>query len=160
MLTIPLYDDNPTVRTPVVTIAFIAANVLVFLWQLGWSPWEEVAYSYTLGFVPALFFGSKSLSPEVVLLPPWATIFTSMFLHGGLMHIAGNMLFLWIFGNNVEDSMGRLRFIAFYLLGGVAALVGQYAVASGEPVPLIGASGAVAGVLGGYLLLFPRARVV
>src|SRR5690349_16744982 len=121
MLTIPLYDDNPTVRTPVVTIAFIAANVLVFLWQLGWTPREEVAYSYTLGFVPALFFGSKTLPAEVVLLPSWATIFTSMFLHGGFMHIAGNMLFLWIFGNNVEDAVGRGRFLLFYLLCGTAA---------------------------------------
>src|SRR5919202_6362743 len=121
MLTIPLYDDNPTVRPPVVTIAFIAANVLVFLWQLGWTPQEEVAYSYTLGFVPALFFGSRSLPPDVALLPAWATVFTSMFLHGGFMHVAGNMLFLWIFGNNTEDTLGHVRFLLFYLVCGVAA---------------------------------------
>jgi membrane associated rhomboid family serine protease len=159
MLTIPLYDDNPTVRTPVVTIAFIAANVLVFLWQLGWTPREEVAYSLTLGFVPALFFGSKSLPPEVVLLPSWATIFTSMFLHGGLMHIAGNMLFLWIFGNNVEDAVGRVRYVFFYLACGIAAALAQAFVDPASSVPMVGASGAIGGVLGAYIVLHPRANV-
>jgi membrane associated rhomboid family serine protease len=159
MLTIPLYDDNPTVRTPVVTIAFIAANVLVFLWQLGWTPREEVAYSLTLGFVPALFFGSKSLPPEAVLLPSWATIFTSMFLHGGLMHIAGNMLFLWIFGNNVEDAVGRVRYVFFYLACGIAAALAQAFVDPASSVPMVGASGAIGGVLGAYIVLHPRANV-
>lgn len=88
------------------------------------------------------------------------TVLTSMFMHGGLLHLAGNMLFLWIFGSNVEDSMGRLRFVAFYLLGGVAAIAGQVVVGADAPVPLVGASGAIAGVIGGYLLLFPRARVL
>jgi membrane associated rhomboid family serine protease len=90
----------------------------------------------------------------------WQTVFTSMFMHGGILHIAGNMLFLWIFGNNVEDGMGRVKFIAFYVLGGLAALAAQVAVDPNAAVPTIGASGAVAGVLGGYILLHPRARVV
>src|SRR3954453_12562008 len=92
--------------------------------------------------------------------PVWVTIFTAMFMHGGVLHIAGNMLFLWIFGNNVEDSMGPVRFVAFSLLGGIAALAGQVLVSPGAEVPTIGASGAIAAVLGGYALLFPRARVV
>lgn len=159
MLIIPLYDDNPTVRTPVVTIALIAACVLVFLWQLGLDPRGEVAVSYSLGLVPAVLFGTAELPPELLVVPAWATIITSMFLHGGFLHIAGNMLFLWIFGNNVEDTLGRVRFLIFYFLCGIAAALAQALSNPASEVPMVGASGAIAGVLAAYLVLHPRANV-
>jgi membrane associated rhomboid family serine protease len=159
MLIIPLYDDNPTVRTPVLTIALIAACILVFLWQLSQGPRGEVAVSYALGLVPAVLFGKAELPPELVMVPAWATVLTSMFLHGGFLHIAGNMLFLWIFGNNVEDTLGRGRFILFYLLCGTAAALAQALSDPGSEIPMVGASGAIAGVLAGYLVLHPRANV-
>jgi membrane associated rhomboid family serine protease len=159
MLTIPLYDDNPTVRTPVVTIALIAACVMVFLWQLGLDPREEAAAAYALGLVPAVLFGVADLPPELALVPAWTTILTSMFLHGGLLHLAGNMLFLWIFGNNVEDTLGRVRFLLFYVLCGVAAAMAQALSNPASEIPMVGASGAIGGVLGAYLVLHPRANV-
>jgi membrane associated rhomboid family serine protease len=159
MLLIPLYDDNPTVRTPVVTIALIVMCTLVFLWQLGLGPREEVAVSYSLGLVPAVLFGAAELPPELAVVPPWATIITSMFLHGGFLHIAGNMLFLWIFGNNVEDTLGPLRFLLFYLLCGIAAALAQALASPSSEIPMVGASGAIAGVLAAYLVLHPRANV-
>jgi rhomboid family protein len=180
----PLRDNIPTDRTPIVTIALIIANVLMFfLFQkaritLGGAGVDDVN-SVHYGAIPYEFThpgkecdiaasGNQILcqgAPGVHGTPepqPWfgVTALTSMFMHGGLLHIVGNMLFLWIFGNNVEDSMGRGRFLVFYVLGGLAALVGQIVVAPDAMVPTIGASGAVAGVLGGYILLFPHARVL
>ena len=157
---IPLHDDNPTELRPVVTVALIAACVLVFLWQvsLGEAGYRRAVYA--LGFIPAVFFGERVLPPEAVLLPPELTIVSSMFLHGGLWHLAGNMLYLWIFGNNVEDAMGHGRFVAFYLLSGLAAALSQGLVKPDSTIPMIGASGAVSGVLGAYLLLYPHARVL
>jgi membrane associated rhomboid family serine protease len=112
-----------------------------------------------LGFVPAFLFQAHAPSPGVVALPPVATIFTSMFLHGGILHIAGNMLYLWIFGNNVEDAMGHWRFALFYLACGVAAALALAFVDPASRVPIIGASGAISGVLAAYVILFPRARI-
>jgi membrane associated rhomboid family serine protease len=172
----PLKDNIPTTTFPVVTIALILANVLAyFLWQkggilhgpsnanvidYGWIPYEikhpgqqcvEIQNGTAIGC------GDVSGQPSF-----WVTAFTSMFMHGSIVHLGGNMLFLWIFGNNVEDAMGRVKFIIFYLLGGIAALAGQTLIASGDDnvVPLVGASGAIAAVLGGYILLYPRARVL
>jgi membrane associated rhomboid family serine protease len=110
--------------------------------------------------IPATVFGDKSLPPELAIIPPWMTAFTSMFMHGGWMHLIGNMLYLWIFGNNVEDSMGHVRFVFFYLLCGIAAVLAQAWPDPDSAVPMIGASGAISGVLGAYLLLFPHARVL
>ena len=110
--------------------------------------------------LPAALLGGETLPPALYLVPPTATLFTSMFLHGGFMHLAGNMLYLWIFGNNVEDSMGHVRFVIFYLLCGVAAALAQAWPNPDSTIPMIGASGAISGVLGAYLLLFPRARVL
>ncbi|MBI4756850.1 MAG: rhomboid family intramembrane serine protease [Betaproteobacteria bacterium] len=156
---IPLHDDNPTELTPVLTVALIAACVLVFLWQMGLgAAGERVVMA--LGAIPAVLLGHARLDPADVLVPTGATIFTSMFLHGGFMHLAGNMLYLWIFGNNVEDAMGHLRFILFYLLCGVVAVYAQALPDPSSQVPMIGASGAISGVLGAYLLLYPRARVL
>lgn len=152
----PLRDDNPTVRAPVVTLALIGACVLVFLWQFQAGGVDTVARLY--GLVPGRLFGGAADPPGAAAAP--ATVLTSMFLHGGFMHLAGNMLFLWIFGDNVEDATGRLRFLAFYLLAGAGAAATQAAMAPHSAIPMIGASGAVSGVLGAYLLLYPRARVL
>jgi rhomboid family protein len=167
----PLRDNIPTDRFPIVTVALIVANVLAyFFFQKGGLSFGEpsshdfLCNLYEYGTIPR-----EVTDPNVHLqlqgcapmtAPTWLTLFTSMFMHGGLLHLGGNMLFLWIFGNNVEDSMGPVKFVLFYLLGGLAADAGQILFSINSETPSIGASGAVAGVLGGYLLLFPRARVV
>jgi membrane associated rhomboid family serine protease len=119
---------------------------------------EQVAWS--LGVIPRVLSGIEPMPPEIALLPAPATIFTSMFLHGGFWHLAGNMWFLWIFGNNIEDAMGHVRFIVFYVLCGVAAVFAQVLPNPGSIVPMVGASGAISGVLGAYILLYPRVRVL
>jgi membrane associated rhomboid family serine protease len=178
----PLKDDIPTRRFPVVTLALIVINVAVYflfeqgLWDLGETGNERVlefgAIPYEISHpgdecavdasgsqvVCEGQAGVSGRAPEQV--PWWATIFTSMFMHGSLLHLGGNMLFLWIFGNNVEDSMSRVGYLAFYLLGGIAALGAQVVIDTGSAVPTVGASGAIAAVLGGYALLYPRARVI
>jgi membrane associated rhomboid family serine protease len=156
-LLIPLRDINPTERFAVITFLLIVLNIIVFIFGL------------TLGSSSERFITAFALIPQNLFLPgpvptqsipPVATLFTSMFLHAGFLHIGGNMLYLWIFGNNVEDSMGRLRFIIFYLLCGCIAAYAHAVMNSSSPVPMVGASGAVSGVLGAYLLLYPRARVL
>jgi membrane associated rhomboid family serine protease len=177
----PLKDNIPTRRTPYVTIALIAANVLVFFLQLRGGgtlfggPTEQTVVDW--GVIPyevthlgdhcdvlqgqVVCEGQPGVSGQADDQPATVvTAFSSMFMHAGLLHIGGNMLFLWIFGNNVEDAMGRVRFVLFYLLGGLAAIALQTAVDVDAAVPSLGASGAVAGVLGGYLLLYPRAKVL
>ncbi|HMJ94880.1 MAG TPA: rhomboid family intramembrane serine protease [Thermoleophilaceae bacterium] len=158
---IPLKDDIPTRRFPIVTIALIAINVIVYfafeqgLWGLGDLGNQRVG---EYGAIPYEITNGQDLPGDQA--PFWFTILSSMFLHGSLLHLGGNMLFLWIFGNNIEDSMGRLTFIVFYLLGGLAALGLQVATDPNSQVVTIGASGAIAGVLGAYARLYPRARVV
>jgi membrane associated rhomboid family serine protease len=176
----PLKDNIPTDRTAFVTIAFIAINVIVYfvlqtkggifsgpsdsgVVDYGAIPYEithpgkecSLAGEQLLCEGQPNVAGSADEQPATIL-----TLFSSMFMHGGILHLAGNMLFLWIFGNNVEDSMGHVKFVAFYLLGGLVAIAGQVIIDPNAAVPTIGASGAVAGVLGGYILLYPRARVV
>ncbi len=154
---IPLRDDNPTVLWPLVTVGMIAANLTVFMYQLSLivaDPRLERALILQLGMVPA------AITQGVIAgSGAYYTVLTSMFLHGGLMHIIGNMLYLWVFGNNVEDSMGHLRFLIFYLLTGVLAAVAHLGLQPASTVPTIGASGAVSGILGAYLVLYPHARV-
>jgi membrane associated rhomboid family serine protease len=195
---IPLKDNLPTARFPVVTVVLIALNVAVFVWQLTASGDPGTASSQALAAAEAserdqLNFEYGAVPREVLnpgeycaptgvtgnrvqercgeraeieresgieQAPWWLTLLTSMFMHGGILHIAFNMLFLWVFGNNIEDSMGRLRFVAFYLLAGTVAIYSQSLVDPDSVVPQIGASGAVAGVLGGYALLHPHARVL
>ena len=171
----PLKDNIPTDRFPAVTVTIIVINVLMFfLFQgarlaFGASAVDDcnvigygaIPYEITHPGDQVVPAGATAACDRGELLnPTWLTVFTSMFMHGGFLHIAGNMLFLWIFGNNVEDSMGRVRFVLFYLLGGLVAIAAQTAVDPDSTIPTIGASGAVAGVLGGYILLYPRARVV
>jgi membrane associated rhomboid family serine protease len=174
----PIKDDIPTRRFPVVTVALIAINVLVYFvfeqgfWGLGDVGNERVV---EYGAIPLeitepgtecatatggteIVCAPDDVAPEQA--PSWVTIFTSMFLHGSLLHLGGNMLFLWIFGNNIEDSMSRLTFVVFYLLGGVAALGLQVVMDTDSAIPTVGASGAIAAVLGAYAHLYPRARVV
>ena len=155
---IPLRDDIPTESFPFVTIVLMALNCLVFLYQLslGEAAGELAA---ALGAVPVEITRGVELTPGFPL-PPVLTVVTSMFLHGGLLHLGGNMLFLWIFGNNVEDAVGHFRFLLFYLLCGAAAAAGHIALNADSRLPMIGASGAVSGVLGAYFLLYPRARVL
>lgn len=155
----PLHDDNPTQIVPYVTVALIVTCVAVFFWQLSLGQANNGAV-FSLGVIPAVLFDNKSLPAGLDVLPAWMTIFTSMFLHGGWMHLIGNMLYLWIFGNNVEDVMGHRRFIVFYLICGVAAVMSHALVNPESEIPMIGASGAISGVLGAYLLLYPRARVL
>ena len=156
---IPLRDNVPTRIKPIITVSIVVVNILIFLWQRLSLTSEEINEAYKfLGLVPQDFF--LSLTSKYELLPYNAlTIFTSMFLHGGFIHLAGNMLYLWIFGNNVEDSMGHGRFIFFYLLSGIAAAFFQILYDPSSNIPMIGASGAVSGILGAYLLLFPYARI-
>jgi membrane associated rhomboid family serine protease len=172
---IPIKDNIPTDRFPLVTVALILANVIVYLLSIrhggsvisGPDTQEVVKYGATpyalthsgvhCGLVSPTQLGcGRSVSG----LPAWETVVTAMFLHASILHIGGNMLFLWIFGNNVEDAMGPIRFLIFYLLGGVAALALQVAVAPNTVAPTLGASGAIAAVLGGYIVLYPRARVL
>lgn len=156
----PISDDNPRRATPIVTWTIIGVCVLVFLWQISLGDDEGQIAVFEFGMIPARLFGEAELGPEFAYVPPWATVFTSMFMHGGFMHLALNMLFLWIFGDNVEDRLGRGLFLVFYLVGGVAAALTQWAIDPASEVPLVGASGAIAAVLGAYLVLFPHARVL
>jgi membrane associated rhomboid family serine protease len=157
---LPLSDDNPADITPVVTISFIAACVLVFFYQASLpQPLGEV-FVYRFGAIPATIFGNAALPPEVTAMPALAGLVTSMFLHGGWMHLIGNMLYLWIFGNNIEDAMGHVRFVIFYLTCGVLATLSHAIITPSSTIPMVGASGAISGVLGAYLLLFPHAQVL
>jgi len=159
----PLKDDNPSESAPVVTVALIVLNALFFVYQIsleaGGADGARAGQAFIeeFGLVPCRLTGACRVGPE--LPSPILTIFTSMFMHGGLFHIGGNMLYLWIFGNNVEDTLGHGRYLLFYLLSGVAAALAQTAVGPSSMVPMVGASGAVSGVLGAYLLLFPHAHV-
>ena len=154
---IPLRDDNPTRSTPVVNVALIALCVIVFLWELMLPQGEAERAVYLLGFIPAVFFGRADLAQHWVA--PELSIVTSMFMHGGWMHLLGNMLYLWIFGDNIEKVMGAGRFLVFYLVCGLAASFAHIAFGGGSTVPAVGASGAISGVLGAYLVLFPRNQV-
>jgi len=160
MLALPLYDDYPRSGTPAVTYGLIAACAAVFLWQDGLDPQAADAVAYTYGMVPAVLFGDAELPARMRAVPPWATVFTSMFLHGGWLHLLGNMLYLWLFGRGVESALGGARYLLFYFICGAAAGLTQALVSPAATIPMIGASGAIAGVLGAYLVLHPRGNVV
>lgn len=151
---IPYKDDNPTRTFPFVTIGIIALNILIFIWQIfseGGLQWS----AFTYGAIPHNMITFETKQP----ISPVLTVFSAMFMHGGVIHLAFNMLYLWIFGNNIEDKLGHMRFSIFYIFCGI---VSAYAHAITEPhshIPMVGASGAVSGVLGAYILLFPRATV-
>jgi membrane associated rhomboid family serine protease len=166
----PYRDDNPTLETPVVTVLLIGLNVATWILVQGMGSDPALARSVCeLGLVPAEFLGRVLPGTQVPLSPTqscvlgveghWYTPLSSMFLHGGWFHLIGNMWFLWLFGNNVEDSMGRLRYLAFYLLCGLAAAAAQTLMSPSSVVPMVGASGAISGVMGAYVFLYPRVRV-
>jgi membrane associated rhomboid family serine protease len=157
---IPLKDDNPVRITPLVTWALILVNVLVFFYQLSLDPRQEQVFVYQYGSIPAVVLGYKALPAMLAAIPPKLSLFTSMFLHGGWLHLIGNMWYLWIFGDNLEAAMGKLRYLIFYLACGVLASISHSYSNPTSVIPTIGASGAISGVLGGYLLLYPRARVL
>jgi membrane associated rhomboid family serine protease len=156
---IPLKDDNPTSKMPVVTIALIVINCLVFLYEisLGNRGFSEFTFKY--GLIPAELIQGKMPVYRDLYTPPVLDVFASMFMHGGFLHLAGNMLYLWIFGDNIEDTLGHLKFLIFYILSGVAAALSFAFIEPGSTVPMVGASGAISGVLGAYLIRFPQARV-
>lgn len=161
---IPLRDENPTKITPYVTWGLIALNVLIYFLQAtgGMYETERALAGWMAGWtmVPAeITRGIDSPINGPTLNPHWLTIFTSMFLHGGLLHLGSNMLYLFIFGNNIEDALGHFKYFVFYLLSGTAAAALQIFWSPGSEIPMLGASGAIAGVLGGYLVLYPRAQV-
>jgi membrane associated rhomboid family serine protease len=159
---IPISDDNRGVhRPPIVTIGLILANIAVFIYQLtlaGKGGGELERFILSFGVTPYELRNLEDIRP-LIDYPVWVTVFTSMFMHGGWLHLGGNMLFLWIFGDNVEDAMGHVRFLLFYLLAGIGAVALQVALTPNSLTPMVGASGAISGVLAGYLLLFPGSRV-
>jgi len=161
-MVIPIRDLNHTRRTPVVTWALIGVNVLIFVATLSLGNTEAEAWVMRFGVIPDVIVHGGWTTPRANggAMGSWVTPFTSMFLHGGLLHLGSNMLFLHIFGDNVEDVLGRVRFLLFYILCGFGAVVGQIVVDPNSMVPMIGASGAISGVLAGYMTLFPHARVV
>jgi len=158
---IPLHDDAPTRRLAAVTLVLIGVNVVVFAFQLALPRWGITpdGWFYAAGARPIELTHGVDVPPGG-FIPWWATLFTSLFVHGGWLHLIFNMVYLWIFGNNVEDAMTRPRFVAFYVVCGLLATAAQVLADTRTDVPMIGASGAIAGVLGAYLVLFPRARVL
>ena len=155
---LPLYDDNPNQRLPVVTVGLIAINVLVFLYSLSLTHTGQLHLVYAAGFLPARVIGD-AVPPGVDYLPLSFTFITHMFLHGGWMHLISNMWFLWIFGDNVEDRLGHVRFLCIYLAWGWVAATVQLLQGGDPSIPMVGASGAIAGVLGAYAVLYPSAKV-
>lgn len=157
---VPLRDNNPTAIVPYVTYSLIAVNIAVFVYEVTLSPQQLEGFFQLYAVVPrqlsAGFSGSLVNQP----FPEWATLFTSQFLHAGFLHVAGNMLFLWIFGNNVEDKLGHLKYLIFYLACGALAVLTQWYFAPYSNIPSLGASGAIAGVMGAYILRFPQAEVL
>ena len=159
MFFFPLFDDNPTTRRPLISWFILATCILVFFWQISLAGYQEQIAVLQYGVVPALLFGYQTLPSEIQAVPAWLSIFTSMFLHGDWLHLGSNMLYLWIFADNVEEAMGKLRFILFYGCCGIASALMQSLIDPSSTIPMIGASGGIAGILGAYIMLHPKAAV-
>lgn len=157
---VPLHDNNPTRITPFVTYGFIGLNIFIFLYQVSLPIPELQQFVEAYAVIPKQLTTSFQSGDWAQIGPQVMTLFTSQFLHGGFLHLGGNMLFLWIFGNNIEDQLGHVRFIIFYLLCGALAALTQWFFSMSSPIPMLGASGAIAGVLGAYIIRFPKARVL
>lgn len=155
----PIHDENPISVKPFVTWGLLALCIVVFLWQFFSGDSRLMDSIYALGVTPAVLFNLLELHPTLNWVPPEVTVFTSMFLHAGWGHLIGNLLYLWVFGNNIEAAMGRVKFLSFYLLCGVAAVFAQALPEVNSQIPMVGASGAISGVLGAYILLYPQATV-
>jgi len=157
---IPLKDDNPTSGKPIVTYLIISLCVLIFLTQLVSQTYKTGQLFYSYGLIPSVLMGHNQLPLDLYIIPAWLTIFTSMFMHGGFMHLAGNMLYMWIFADNIEDNLGGKNFFIFYVLSGIGAAMTQVLIDTHSQVPMVGASGAIGGVLGAYLINHPNAKVL
>jgi len=157
---IPLKDDNPTSNKPIVTYFLISSCVLIFLIQLGSQSYKTGQLFYSYGLIPSVLMGHNQLPADLYAVPPYLTIITSMFMHGGFMHLIGNMLYMWIFADNIEDNLGPSKFLLFYLLAGIGAAMTQVFMDTQSQIPMVGASGAIGGVLGAYLINHPNARVL
>ena len=157
---IPLKDDNPTSSRPIVTYFIISLCILIFLIQLGSQSYKTGELFYSYGLIPSVLMGHNKLPMDVYAVPAFVTIFSSMFMHGGFMHIIGNMLYMWIFADNIEDDLGSKKFIIFYLLSGIGAAMTQVLMDTHSQVPMVGASGAIGGVLGAFLINHPKAKVL
>jgi rhomboid family protein len=158
-LAIPFRDDTPARRPPVMTYALVGGCVAAFFWQLSLGPDGIDRTSMSLGMIPAVLFGQARLPTHLRLVAPWLTIYTSMFMHSGWLHLIGNMIYLWVFGRGVESALGGARFLLFYLACGTVAALTQALTDPASTLPMIGASGAIAGVLGAYLVLYPFGHV-
>jgi membrane associated rhomboid family serine protease len=157
---IPLKDDNPTSSRPIVTYILIISCVLIFLTQITSQSYKTGELFYSYGLIPSILMGNSQLPLDLYSVPAYVTIFTSMFMHGGFMHLIGNMLYMWIFADNIEDNLGPTNFLIFYLLAGVGAAMTQVLMDTQSQIPMVGASGAIGGVLGAYLINHPNARVL
>jgi membrane associated rhomboid family serine protease len=157
---IPLKDDNPTTNKPVVTYFIIGLCILTFLIQFTSQSYKTGNIFYSYGLIPSVLMGHNQLPIDLYAIPGWLTIFTSMFMHGGFMHLAGNMLYMWIFADNIEDNLGASRFLIFYLLSGIGAAMTQVLMDTNSQIPMVGASGAIGGILGAYLINHPNAKVL
>ena len=157
---IPLKDDNPTSNRPVVTYFIIGLCIIIFLIQLSSQSYKTGELFYSYGLIPSVLMGHNQLPMDLYAIPAFITIFSSMFMHGGFMHLIGNMLYMWIFADNIEDNLGITKFIIFYLLCGIGAAMTQVLMDTHSQIPMIGASGAIGGVLGAYLINHPKAKVL
>ena len=157
---IPLKDDNPTSSRPIVTYFLIGLCVVVFFMQLGSESYRTGQLFYSYGLIPSVLMGRDRLPIDLYVVPAYITIFSSMFMHGGFIHLIGNMLYMWIFADNIEDALGAKKFIIFYLLSGIGAAMAQVFVDVNSQIPMVGASGAIGGILGAYLINHPNARVL
>jgi membrane associated rhomboid family serine protease len=159
---LPVYDRNPLRIIPFqfMTMSLVAVTALIFLWETGLSEAMLERAVLVYGMIPSVLLGTDQLDPQLAPMAPSVTLLTSIFLHGDWMHLIGNMLFLWVFGDNIEDSMGHWRFLLFYLLCGAAAGLAQAAAMPDAQEPTVGASGAVAGVLGAYIVLHPKVKIL
>ncbi len=157
---IPLKDDNPTSRRPIITYFIIGLCTVIFLIQISSESYKTGELFYSYGLIPSVLMGHNQLPMDLYAIPAFITIFSSMFMHGGFMHLIGNMLYMWIFADNIEDNLGITKFIIFYLLCGIGAAMTQVLMDTHSQIPMIGASGAIGGVLGAYLINHPKAKVL
>ena len=157
---IPLKDDNPTSRRPIITYFIIGLCTVIFLIQISSESYKTGELFYSYGLIPSVLMGHNQLRVDLYAIPAFITIFSSMFMHGGFMHLIGNMLYMWIFADNIEDNLGITKFIIFYLLCGIGAAMTQVLMDTHSQIPMIGASGAIGGVLGAYLINHPKAKVL
>lgn len=157
---IPLKDDNPTSSKPIITYCLIIICIFVFLIELASPSYRTGEFFYSYGLIPSVLLGKLKLASSMYVIPAYLTIITSMFVHGGFMHLIGNMLYMWIFADNIEDSLGKVKFLIFYILCGIGAAMAQVFTDTNSQIPMVGASGAIGGVLGAYLVNYPKAKIL